>query len=160
MADPSCRGALCRSRAGVALTLIGLVVSACGPGLQDPAEIPPPQIMANGVAGTVVSYCRPNYCADGAIDLRVDNPTVQLPVTLTFEEPIGHITAHVSALTTDDGAVTLIGADADGVPLAQTIRIEEWPEGDWQWLTVSAFFAGEVSVGASWELEASDGSAR
>ncbi len=136
----------------VVMLATAFVLSACGPGLQDPAEIPPPDIVANGVAGVVVSYCRPNYCADGAIDLEADNPTVQLPITLTFEEPITHVTAHVSAITSDDGPVTLIGADADGVPLTQTIRIEEWPDGEWQWLTVSVAMAGEVSVGASWEL--------
>lgn len=145
-----------RRKGWMGLTLIALVVSACGAGLQDPAEIPPPQIMANGLPGTVVSFCRPNYCADGGIDLEADNPTVQLPVTLTFEEPISHITAHVAAIGRDDGPVALIGADAQGVPLKDTITIEEWPEGDWQWLTVSVGLPEEVSVGASWELAFSD----
>jgi len=142
-----------RRAATLALAFIAIALPACGPGPQDPADIPPPQIRANGVAGTVTSYCRAlDYCADGGIELDADNPTVQLPVTLTFEEPISHITAHVSATGQDDHPVTLIGADADGVPLEDTIRIRDLPEGDWEWLTISAGFPEEVSVSAAWEL--------
>jgi hypothetical protein len=136
------------------LACIAVVLTACGPGVQDPADIPPPEIRANGVAGTVVSYCRGgNYCADGAIDLRADNPTIRLPVTLTFAEPIDYITAHVSAIGQDDKPVTLIGATAEGVAMEDTIRIQGWPDGEWDWLTVSAGFTEEVSVSAAWELE-------
>ena len=34
----------------------------------DPAENPPPDVMANGVPGIVPSYCRMSYCAHGGID--------------------------------------------------------------------------------------------
>lgn len=143
-----------RHAASAWLTCIAVVLTACGPGLEDPADIPPPVVRANGVAGTVVSYCRGgSYCADGAIDLRADNPTVRLPVTLTFAEPIGSITAHVSAIGQDDKPVTLIGATAEGIALEDTVTIQAWPEGEWEWLAVSAGFAEEVSVSAAWELE-------
>ncbi len=138
------------------LALIGLVMSACGVGSQDPADIPPPEIRANGVAGTVVSYCRAlDYCADGGVSLPPDLPDVQLPVTLTFEEPIGHVTAAVSATGQEDQPVTLIGATAEGSPLGATIRIQEWPDGEWKWLIVSAGFPEEVSVSAAWDLAGS-----
>jgi len=136
------------------LACIAVLVSSCRVPPPDPADIPPPEIRANGVAGVVTSYCRAmNYCADGGIGLQDDYPIVELPVRLTFAEPITHITAFVSATGRDDQPVALIGADEDGVPREGAISIQDWPDGLWQWLTVSVGFPEEVSVSAAWELE-------
>ena len=120
-----------------------------------PSEPPgPPQIYANGVPGVAVSYCiAGNYCADGALNpLADDNPVTTLPITLTFEDPISYITAEVAALDRDWVSVELVGADAQGRTSSDTIRITQLPPGEWYALYVSIGMAGEVSIGAAWEL--------
>ena len=140
---------------GVRIGAIAVALMAFAGCAVVPSEPPaPPQIYANGVQGATVSYCiAGNYCADGALNPRADdNPVTTLPITLTFEEPISHITAEVAALDRDWVSVELIGADAQGRTSNDTIRITQLPPGEWNALYVSIGMAGEVSVGAAWEL--------
>lgn len=96
------------------------------------------------------------YCADGGIDFtHGDYPDVELPITLSFEEPIGSITAHATAPARDDAPVEMTGVDADGRPLRDTITIERLPPGDWQVLSVFVGFDGEVSSSVVWDLAGS-----
>lgn len=131
-------------------------LAACGLGnpTLDPAENPPPDVMANGVPGVVVSYCRTMaYCADGGINFTAgDYPGVGLPMTLTFEEPIGYITAHAMAPDRDDAPVEMTGVDAEGRPMRDAITITRLPPGQWQVLTVYVGFDGEVNSSVAWEL--------
>ena len=137
-----------------AVLIVGL--SGCGPGnaTVDPADNPPPDVLANGVPGVVVSYCRTiAYCADGGIDFEAgDYPSIDLPITLTFEEPIFHITAYATSTGRNDAPVEMIGVDVDGRPLRHEITIEQLPAGDWQVLLVDVGFDGEVSSSAVWNL--------
>ena len=142
-----------RRRSKLALVVVALAGCGLANPTLDPAQIPPPDVMANDVSGVVVTYCRPNYCADGGIDfLSGDYPTVELPVTLTFEEPIGYITAHATALSRDDAPVEMIGVDTDGRPLRDAITIDQLPPGEWQVLSVFVGFDGEVSSSVVWRL--------
>jgi len=63
-------------------------------------------------------------------------PSFELPITLTFEEPIGHITAHATWFGRDDARVVMIGVDADGRPQRDGITIERLPPRGWQVLSV------------------------
>jgi hypothetical protein len=138
----------------VALLMIGLTACGLGTPTVDPAEAPPPDVMANGVPGVVLSYCRTMaYCSDGGIDFTSgDYPGVEVPITLTFQEPIGYITAHVTAPDRDDAPVEMTGVDADARPLLDAVTIGRLPPGDWQVLTIFVGFDGDVTSGVVWEL--------
>lgn len=110
-----------------------------------------PEVLANGAAGVTISYCRPNYCADGGIDFRDGNyPTIELPITLTFEQPPKHIAAHVTAPGRDSQPVAIRGATGEGVPFADELTITALPLGDWPVLAIDVGFEGEVSIGVVW----------
>ena len=137
---------------------LGLLVgvTGCGDGhaTVDPAELPPPDVTANAVPGTVVSYCRTlSYCSDGGIDfVSGEYPSVELPITLTFEEPVGYITAHAAGPDKDDAPVEMAGVAADGRPLRGVIVIERLPPGDWQVLSIFVGFEGDVTSSVVWEI--------
>lgn len=136
-----------------ALLVALLVVAGCsgGMGMEEPPQ--PPDVFANGIAGTTVSYCIANtYCADGGLDGTETGPVVELPVTLTFEQPVRHVTAQVSSTVRDWQDVELTGADAEGRPSTQTIRIARLPPGHWDALIVSVGMPEDVSVSAAWVL--------
>lgn len=139
-----------RRSALLCVTIVVLAVGCSAPLV--PSEPPrPPTLFANGVAGATITHCiGMMYCADGGPS--GTEPMVELPITLTFEQPITHVSAEVTSLVRDWEAVQLIGADADGRPSTQTIRIDRLPPGDWEGLIVSVGMADEVSVAAAWTL--------
>ena len=123
------------------LTVLTLGLSGCGnlesappsPGGEPTphAEAPPPEVLANDVAGFVTGWCRANYCADGGVELADGSqPPIRTPVRFTFAEPVTYMTAHVSSAGRDDIPVPLSGVNADGRVVGD-VAITSLPAGEW-----------------------------
>lgn len=124
-------------RAAVVAVALGIGVIGCVGG--------PPTAMANGVAGTTISYCAGNACGDGGIDpTRRDYPAVELPISLTFDRPIAEVSASVRG-PGGEGGIELLDEGGD-------VRITELPAGDWDLLAVFVRFAGGGDAFVVWAL--------
>jgi hypothetical protein len=138
--------------------LVGVFLAGCGevsmtlPGTP-PREVPP-ALTANGVSGSLTSWCWQNACADAVVELSAATryPDVGFPVTFQTEVPLSRISVRAVERGSRGLALPVEGTD-HGAPVGgEPLIVSAIPPGDWAVLEVDVGFLAGGSASYVWEL--------